>query len=78
MADNSDNEHLLQEEGTEDDCGNDHVEELHPMEMLDSVFERYFSYGQEGAELNVVDALLLIKEAIDNNSKCLLKLAAKH
>ena len=45
-------------------------------EMLNFVLGNHFNYCPDGeTRLNVADILVLIKDSIDKNSKCLLRLA---
>lgn len=44
-------------------------------QMVEQVLGRYFEYADEsGTPVNVVDALLLVRNSIDKQSKCILKL----
>jgi hypothetical protein len=42
------------------------------IDMLDAALSRYLVYEQDGSEINVVDALLLLKDSIDKSQELLL------
>jgi len=69
----------LDEDDMEDDMDDGEMDMGNPavvVQMMNSVLSNFFEHvDEQGNQVNVVDALLLVRNSIDKQSKCILKLS---